>query len=75
MNPDPRILSGSGSPTSRPSRPRARARSIAPSARHPASPAANTGIPRKVTSRPAPRETIVTAYTNMTMLIGRLSST
>ncbi len=67
--------SGSGSATSRPSSPRARARSSTPNPRQPASAAASTGIPRNVTSRPPPSETIVTAYVKSMMPIGRPSST
>ncbi len=61
VNPCRFIRSGSGSPTSRPSSPRARARSTAPNPRQPASPAASTGTPRNVTSRPAPSDTMVIA--------------
>ncbi len=61
MTPGFFIRSGSGSATSRPSSPRARIRSSAPKPRHPASAAASTGMPRNVTSRPTPSDTIVTA--------------
>ncbi len=53
--------SGSGVPTSRRSSTRARVRSTAPSARQPASPAASTGTPMKVTSSPAPAVSITIA--------------
>ena len=69
--PAPARRSGSGSATSRPSSPRARARSSAPSPRHAARPAASTGTPRNVTSRPAPSDSIVTANVNSRTPIGR----
>ncbi len=71
--PRSRGRNGSGSPTSRPSRARARARSSVPKPRQVASVAASSGTPTKVTSRPAPSDTIVTASVNMMMLSGRLS--
>src|SRR6478672_6586030 len=66
IGPLPRGRSGSGASTSRPSSPRALARSTAPKPRHAASPAASTGTPRNVTSRPAPSDSIVTAKVNST---------
>ncbi len=75
IRPGLRTRSGPGSSTRSPSSARARARSTAPSIRQPASPAASTGTPRKVTSSPAPRDTIVTAYVKKKTPSGRLSST
>jgi len=70
-----RTRSGSGPRTSTSSSARARARSSAPKPRQPARAAASTGTPRKVTSRPAPSDTIVTVQVNSTTEIGRLSRT
>ncbi len=74
MGPPVLPRTGSGSATSTRSSPRARCRSSAPKPRQTARPTARTGIPMKVTSRPALIDVMVTAKTNITVLSGKLSS-